>query len=169
MIWGNFAGEYFFKEASVTHGFMGVGGDVNRDLRMDGADANAIMSAVRSGIQDPRFNFTTDTIIDWADVTAWVHRAAKTTFGDANLDGRFESGDLVQVFQAGTYESLIPARWETGDWNGDERFTSDDLVIAMQDGGYGASATAAASVPEPSFGIMPLFAFLSMIVKRRRA
>ncbi len=168
VIWGNFAGEFFFREASVTHGFMGVGGDVNRDLRLDAADIDAIMSAVRNNVQDPRFNFTTDTLIDWADASAWVHRAAKTTFGDANLDGRFESGDLVHVFQAGTYEDVTSAGWEKGDWNGDQRFTSEDLVVAMQDGGYAAGNTGVAEVPEPCCELFALMGLISMTIRRKR-
>lgn len=168
VIWGNFAGEYFFKEASVTHGFMGIGGDVTRDIRVDSADIDDIMSAVNLGIQDPRYNFTSDTLIDAADVAAWVHHAAKTTFGDANLDGTFESGDLVQVFQAGTYESTQNAGWATGDWNGDRRFASDDLIVAMQDGGYQANSVTTATVPEPVAHILGILALIRLAAQRKQ-
>ena len=58
--------------------------------------------------------------------------------GDANLDGRFNSSDLVKVFQAGKYEDSIfqNASWEEGDWNGDGDFDSQDLVMAFQLGWY---------------------------------
>ena len=58
--------------------------------------------------------------------------------GDANFDGRFNSTDLVEVFQIGKYEDDTPgnAGWAEGDWNGDGDFTSSDLVMAFQDGGY---------------------------------
>ncbi|MCA9172511.1 MAG: dockerin type I repeat-containing protein [Planctomycetales bacterium] len=78
-----------------------------------------------------------------------------TWFGDANLDGEFNSTDLVVVFQAGVYEDsvLLNAGWSTGDWNGDGEFNSSDLVTAFQTGGYGQGprdAVAASAVPEPS-------------------
>lgn len=56
--------------------------------------------------------------------------------GDANLDGHFNSSDLVAVFQAGKYETMQPATWAEGDWNGDGVFDSGDLVAAFQDGCY---------------------------------
>ena len=58
--------------------------------------------------------------------------------GDANLDGLFNSSDLVMVFQAGKYEDGIfqNASWEEGDWNDDGEFDSQDLVMAFQLGWY---------------------------------
>jgi hypothetical protein len=64
--------------------------------------------------------------------------------GDVNDDGRFESGDLVQVFQAGEYEDDVVGNssFEEGDWNGDAEFDSADMVIAFQPGHYEAIAQA---------------------------
>ena len=61
-----------------------------------------------------------------------------TSFGDSNLDGIFNSSDLVQVFQNGKYEEGLvgSAGWEDGDWNGDGVFSSNDLVLVFQEGGY---------------------------------
>ena len=58
--------------------------------------------------------------------------------GDANRDGRFDSVDFVQVFQAGEYEDDIAGNstWEEGDWNGDGDCDSNDLVLAFQTGLY---------------------------------
>ena len=59
-------------------------------------------------------------------------------FGDSNDDGRFDSQDLVSVFQAGTYNQLLSARttFDEGDWNGDGIFDDEDLVAAFQIGHY---------------------------------
>lgn len=78
--------------------------------------------------------------------------------GDSNYDGRFDSGDLVTVFQAGEYEDAIVfnSTWETGDWNGDKEFDSGDLVSAFQAGEYKNDAVA---VPEPVSVLMVLGAF----------
>jgi hypothetical protein len=58
--------------------------------------------------------------------------------GDSNHDGRFNSSDLVLVFQSGKYEDSIPrnATFEEGDWNGDGDFTTADMVLAFQSGNY---------------------------------
>jgi hypothetical protein len=74
-----------------------------------------------------------------------------TWIGDANLDGEFNSTDLVLVFQAGRYERLENSNWSQGDWNGDQLTNSSDLVAAFRDGGYekGPRVTVAA-VPEPT-------------------
>jgi YD repeat-containing protein len=66
--------------------------------------------------------------------------------GDANRDARFDSADLVKVFQAGEYEDGVArnSMWDEGDWNGDLEFDSSDLVAAFQTGNYeqGVYATA---------------------------
>lgn len=61
--------------------------------------------------------------------------------GDSNFDGRFDSSDLVRVFQAGKYEDGIPnnTSFTEGDWNGDGDFTTADLVFAFQAGTYEAT------------------------------
>ena len=58
--------------------------------------------------------------------------------GDANGDGKFDSSDLVQVFQSAEYEDDVPGNstFQEGDWNGDGDFNSSDIVAAMQVGNY---------------------------------
>ena len=58
--------------------------------------------------------------------------------GDANLDGVFNSRDLVLVFQANEYEDDVDGNssWSEGDWNGDGDFTSADLVEAFRAATY---------------------------------
>ena len=76
-----------------------------------------------------------------------------SNYGDSNLDGVFDSGDLIDVFKEGQYEDTIAlnSTWETGDWNGDGEFGTADLIVAFQAGGYSDSSVAAtAPVPEPS-------------------
>jgi hypothetical protein len=65
--------------------------------------------------------------------------------GDANRDGKFDSSDLVQIFQRGFYESAEAgdAFWDDGDWNGDRRFSTADLVLAFRAGKYQNESPAA--------------------------
>jgi hypothetical protein len=67
--------------------------------------------------------------------------------GDSNRDGRFDSSDLVTVFQAGEYEDGIAANstFEEGDWNGDGDFDTKDIVFAFQAGIYVTAAVARSS------------------------
>jgi hypothetical protein len=82
--------------------------------------------------------------------------------GDANIDGVFNSGDLVHVFQVGEYEDTIAGNstWSDGDWTNDNDFNSSDLVAAFQDGKYMAAASPTQSVPEPGAALWLPLAFL---------
>ena len=76
-------------------------------------------------------------VLNREDLRAWVHGSANTYFGDADLDGEFNSSDFVQVFQTGKYETGRRMEgWSEGDWNGDGLFNSADFITAFQDGGY---------------------------------
>ena len=73
--------------------------------------------------------------------------------GDSNLDGEFNTGDLVSVFQAGHYEDAVVMNsgWSEGDWNGDGEFNSSDLTLAFQDGDFENGRRAQMRpIPEPS-------------------
>ena len=79
-------------------------------------------------------------LVDLEDHRIWVKDLRRTWYGDANLDGEFNSGDMVQVFAEGKYEKdaqwLNVTSWSEGDWNGDGIFDSSDMVTAFSDGGY---------------------------------
>jgi hypothetical protein len=66
----------------------------------------------------------------------------QTTAGDADLDGTFNSTDLVVVFVSNQYEDQPTGNstWDTGDWDCDGDFTSSDLIAAFMAGGYTANA-----------------------------
>ncbi len=58
--------------------------------------------------------------------------------GDANLDGVFDSADLVDIFRAAEFEDDQKGNstWSGGDWNGDGDFTTADIILAFQSGKY---------------------------------
>jgi hypothetical protein len=94
-----------------------------------------------------------DSQVNDYDHRYWVHDLKQTWLGDANLENVFDSGDLVQVFQAGQYEDDIAQNtsWAERDWNGDGEFDTGDLVFAFQDGGYDQGLRKVVrAVPEPS-------------------
>jgi hypothetical protein len=86
---------------------------------------------------------------EWHTNVNWTIDVAHR--GDANLDGEFNSSDLVAIFEAGKYGTGEFADWSEGDWNGDRMFDSLDFIAAFKDGGYTVAAPAGiAVVPEPS-------------------
>jgi hypothetical protein len=74
----------------------------------------------------------------------YFRRLGPAQAGDADRNGFFNTRDLVQVFQAGRYDTRQPALWSEGDWTGDGLFDSSDLVRAFQVGGYESPRGAAA-------------------------
>ena len=56
--------------------------------------------------------------VDETDRGIWVRDLKFTWFGDATLDGEFNSGDLVAVLASGNYEVDVDAVWSTGDFTG---------------------------------------------------
>ena len=55
-------------------------------------------------LPDAAFDMNGDGRVTVEDHRAWVKDLKHTWFGDADLNGEFNSGDFVQVFQAGKYE-----------------------------------------------------------------
>ncbi|MFC1758236.1 hypothetical protein ACFL2H_05655, partial [Planctomycetota bacterium] len=103
-------------------------------------------------------------------VNIWVHELAQTWIGDVNIDGEFNSEDLVLLFQKDRYESGNLAQWSEGDWNVDGQFTSSDLVAAFQDSGFEQGRRIEGNaVPEPSPLSMAIagISWLFVIARRR--
>jgi M6 family metalloprotease-like protein len=102
------------------------------------ASIDSIFSTIRNNLHLEAFDLNEDRQVNQLDADFLIHDILETDFGDANLDGQFNSSDLVAVFQRGRYEDNIPggAGWADGDWNGDGEFNSADFVKAFQTGGY---------------------------------
>jgi hypothetical protein len=149
----------------------GMPGDFNSDGTLDAADIDALTTQVLGGTNPPNFDLNNDQMVNQADRGVWVRDLRKTYFGDANLDGQFNSADFVVVFQLGEYEDATASNstWADGDWNGDGEFTSGDFVTAFQDGGYEKGPRAAANaVPEPSASILVSAGLLMVVGAHRR-
>jgi hypothetical protein len=134
-------------------------GDFNSNDVLDVEDIDLLTNAVRSGDNPAGFDLNSDLLVNDADRQIWVNDLKFTYFGDANLDGEFNSGDLVHVFQRGEYEDNEAGNstWGDGDWNGDGEFSSSDFVVAFQAGGFELGPRAAvSSVPEPSANLLVL-------------
>jgi hypothetical protein len=132
---------------------IGVDGDFNRNGILDAADIDLLSAEVLNQTNEESFDLNGDSFVNGADRIRWVTDLKNTYFGDANLDGEFNSGDLVEVFRVGHYEDGVERNsgWSTGDWNGDQEFDSGDFVEAFVGGGYDMGPRiSAAAVPEPN-------------------
>ena len=135
---GNDGKSFFAAPASPGR----VGGEIEGDFDGNGiltaADIDLLFAELRAAVPDLRFDLTADGRVDENDRNRLVKDIFKVNYGDANLDGIFNSSDLVLIFQRGEYEDGVAGNsgWEDGDWDGDGDFTTRDFVFAFRDGGY---------------------------------
>ncbi len=154
-------------------GSAGIPGDFNNNGVLDADDVDLLGKAAVSQDNPPSFDLNEDGLVNKRDIDLWVgdESFAHTWYGDADLDGEFNSTDLVTVFAAGKYEDGVPmnASWAEGDWNLDMNFDSSDLVVAFSDGGYEVGPRGAvAAVPEPTSIATLLIALLLTLSSTRR-
>ncbi len=167
---------YGFKPGVLVpqaNGPVGPVGDFNGDGQLGVADIDQLTSAVRGNSTEAKYDVNQDKAVNGEDRLYWVNQLKKTYLGDADLNGEFNSGDFIVVFQAGQYEDGTPGNstWATGDWSGDGDFDTSDFVVAFQAGGYEKGPrTAVSAVPEPTAGASALIALLlAPRFRRRRA
>ena len=113
-------------------------GDFDGNQQVDAADVDLLFEQLRSSNPDLAFDLNRDGAVDSRDRDHMIGDILNTTYGDANLDGTFDSEDLVALFAVQEYEDALPlnSTWAEGDFNGDGDFTSEDLVFAFRTGGY---------------------------------
>ncbi len=133
-----------WRPSSVVGGTPGTAsvvaapGDLDRNGTIDARDIDLLSAALRLGNDETRFDLNSDGQVNQADREHLIRGILMTDFGDTNLDGVFDSADLVSLFQIGEYEDDFANNsvWNDGDWNGDGDFDSRDLVLAFQVGKY---------------------------------
>lgn len=114
-------------------------GDFNNDMQLTIEDIDALSMAIFNGTHSEEFDLNNDDRVDLLDLGILVEDILNTNFGDANLDGKVDTTDLLIVFIAAEYEDGIDlnSTWATGDWNADREFDSVDLVIALLTNEFG--------------------------------
>ena len=158
---------FTYNDGSVTKP-----GDYNGNGLLDADDLD-MHASIGIANQDLEYDVNEDGQVNTADRVIWVNDLKNTWMGDADLNGQFDSGDLVTVFAAAKYETGQQATWGQGDWNGDLEFSSGDLVTAFSNAGYeggerpGGPNPATAVVPEPSSIVLLLIGSLLMLRIRR--
>ncbi len=146
-------------------------GDFDRNGVLDANDIDLLSAQIRAMTNDADFDLNDDLVVDRQDHIVWVKQLKNTWYGDADLDGEFNSADFVRVFQLGEYEDGVAqnSNWGSGDWNADAEFDSGDFVDAFQDGGFELGpAPAVKIVPEPQ-GLTTLLVICGWRARRRRS
>ena len=110
--------------------------DINGDGTIASDDVDLFCAHFRAS--DAAADLNGDGTVDRDDLVFLIAGTLRTSFGDTNLDGRFDAADLLAVAAAGRYESDAdePAVWSQGDWNCDGRVDSQDFVFAFQNGRF---------------------------------
>jgi hypothetical protein len=136
-------------------------GDFNGDGVLSLVDIDDLTRHSANGTNSAPFDLNADALVDDADINVWIKDLFRSWVGDADLNGEFNSSDLVAVLASGTYEVDIESLWSSGDFNGDGRTDSSDLVAALADGGYELGPRAAIiAVPEPCGGMLAVIGML---------
>jgi len=144
-------------------------GDYNLNGLLDAEDLDMQAVAIAGGQNPKEYDLNGDDLVNFNDRQMWVDDLKNTWIGDANLNGEFNSSDMVQVFVAGKYEKEETATWGQGDFNGDTFFNSSDMVAAFVGGGYekglkdGGPNPAVSAVPEPGAWVLALVGLLGLI------
>ena len=145
--------------------------DLNGDQVCDVNDLDRLTQKILASELDVRTDYNQDGRLTASDRRWYLRNFLDANMGDSNLDGEFNSTDLVQVFQAGEYEDEVAmnSTWSEGDWDGDGDFTTSDLVAAFNEGHYesAAAGVAATSVPEPSTGLTAWLVAVAIVAKTR--
>jgi hypothetical protein len=126
--------------------YASLNGDLDDDGKITSDDIDRLCRLLHSG--DARGDLNGDGAVNQDDMDYLIRDILGTDYGDANLDGKFNSEDLVQMFAAGQYNDGVPhnSGWATGDFNCDGEFDSSDIIKAMQTGTYSAAAVAHSSI-----------------------
>jgi hypothetical protein len=121
-------------------------GDFDNDGDVDADDIDLLMANL--GGDPGEFDLTDDGVVDQDDVDEWVFNIVPigenvgTVYGDFNLDGEVNAGDLALL--ATNYGLVGDWGWATGDGNGDGNVDAGDLAMLATN--YG---TVVHPVPEP--------------------
>ncbi len=143
-------------------------GDFDGDSVYGVGDIDLLTRASASGENELIYDLNGDWLVNQNDVRVWTKDLAQIWIGDTNVDGEFNTSDLVIVLERGKYETDTAAVWSEGDWTGDGRFNTGDFVAALQDGGYELGSQPVVTVPEPCGTLLCFVGWFGVVASFRR-
>ena len=94
-----------FSDVQILHApirLSQTSGDFNVNGVLDAPDLDELTRQSSGGLNSPAYDLTDDALVNTEDVHAWVKDLFHTWIGDTDLDGEFNSSDLVSVRASGT-------------------------------------------------------------------
>ncbi len=116
----------------------GALGNVRFTCTSCGLDVESVRKAVAAGAHARWSDLNGDAQTNADDLVYLLSERLQSSVGDADLNGRFDSKDLLQVFQRGQFDDTVDnnSTWADGDWNGDSEVDNGDLLFVFQNGSY---------------------------------
>lgn len=130
-------------------------GDFNFNGELDAGDIDLLSVEAKEESPSPAFNIAGDAEVDASDRIFWVENLKGTFLGDANLDGKVDFFDFIDL--ANGFNK--PGGWANGDFNGNQMVDFLDFIDQASNFGQ-PKEEAAFAVPEPSSA--SLFLWLTM-------
>lgn len=173
-IWGAIgSGAQFTTPLLTGQGYLQVttshpSADFDFDSDFDCQDVNALVSQIVSGAHLPAFDLSGDSLVDFADLSAWLAVAGSANLpsgnpylpGDGNLDGVVDGSDF-NLWNGNKFTST--AAWCSGDFNADGQVDGSDFSIWNSQ--KFTASDGISFVPEPGVG---WWLTLLLVVGRRR-
>ena len=108
-----------------------LAGDFNGDQIVDDADIDQLFTALQAGSGDLQFDVDGSGTVTSADITFLVESILGTSFGDVDLDGDVDTGDLTRAIINFTSAQGNGKTWSQGDTDGDGDIDTSDLTRSI--------------------------------------
>ena len=165
---GGAADHFELDNINIDFGDVSIPGDFNGNGVLDAADLDEMAAAMSDPPVDPKYDLTGDGEVDIADREYWVNELKNTWIGDANLDLEFNSGDMVQVFVGGKYETGGDATWAKATGTATRCLAAVTWWPRLLPGVTNrVLRMAAAAVPEPTSLLLLMAGLMGVAICRR--
>ena len=104
-----------YVTGEITLNAFGSQGDFDVNGLLDAADLAILIRGMRDDRGWPPYDLDLNSdsryVLDREDLRIWIKDLKHTWFGDADLDGKFDSSDMVASLRGSEYETGVYAGW----------------------------------------------------------
>ena len=140
----------------------GIAGDFNANGALDSSDLDTLAGQVLLNSEDLLYDLNKDGTVDSNDRSFWITDLKETFFGDADLNKEVAFSDFLSL----SSNFGKSGGWAQGDFDGDGQVQFPDFLMLSSN--FGKSATAVASVPEPSAFNLAMLVLIALLRRIRR-